>query len=352
MANHYTTPEKMYSDVSKNIGMEMFLRETMQFVRNAEANYVRFLKNVDFIGIKNAFLYLYEEPIFYYQGEHFEIPQYLYLKAILRDGKAASIDRNKQKIKREEMFDNEYVIWDSYSHGILFPVCSDNILYGVLLCDMNRVGFEQSDLFMNQIGSGIRMMNLRIENSRIVDEYEESVRKLKEYNITLDNMSKTDSLTGLNNRRGFNMRAANMLEAYPDENSSIVIGYVDMNDLKLVNDRFGHDDGDFALKSIGSVITDYVTEYNGFAARIGGDEFAYIIVVPKQADIDKYKEELYGMFDRFNQTTMKSYNVEVSVGEALIEKGSSVTLDDALRQADERLYFDKKTRKKNSILKA
>lgn len=351
MANHYTTPEKMYSDVSKNIGMEMFLRETMQFVRNAEANYVRFLKNVDFIGIKNAFLYLYEEPIFYYQGEHFEIPQYLYLKAILRDGKAASIDRNKQKIKREEMFDNEYVIWDSYSHGILFPVCSDNILYGVLLCDMNRVGFEQSDLFMNQIGSGIRMMNLRIENSRIVDEYEESVRKLKEYNITLDNMSKTDSLTGLNNRRGFFMRTDTVLGLFPDENVSVIIGYVDMNDLKMVNDKFGHDDGDFALKTIGSMLADFVTEYNGFAARIGGDEFAYIITVLKDFEIEQCRKELYGLFDEFNKKSIKPYNVEISIGDCVIEYGSNLTIEDALRQADERLYYEKSVRKKSSILK-
>lgn len=352
MVNHYVSPEKRYAEITRNIGMEMFLRETMQFVRNAEANYARFISNVDFIGIKNAYLYLYDEPIYYMQGEQLDIPEYLNLKAALLNGENISVPLTKQKIQREALFENEYVSWDSYSRLLLFPVYSDNILYGILLCDMKRVGFESSDLFMNQIGSGIRMMNLRIENRQIVDDYEESVRKLREYNITLDTMVKTDSLTGLNNRRGFYKRASALLELYPDDNKSLLVGYVDMNDLKLVNDRFGHDDGDFALKSIGSVITDYVTEYNGFAARIGGDEFAYVIVVPKNADVDKYKEELYDMFDRFNQTTMKFYNIEVSVGEALIEKGSSVTLDDALRQADERLYFDKKTRKKNSILKA
>ncbi len=286
------------------------------------------------------------------QGEQFEIPEYLNLKAALSDGEAISVALNKQKINRESLFDNEYVSWDGYSSLLLFPIYSDNILYGVLLCDMKRLGFESSDLFMNQIGSGIRMMNLRIENRQIVDDYEESVRKLREYNITLDTMSKTDSLTGLNNRRGFYMRANTLLEFYPSEDKSLIVGYVDMNDLKLVNDRFGHDDGDYALKSIGSVITDYVTEYNGFAARIGGDEFAYIIVVPKESVSDNYREELYSMFDKFNQTTLKPYNVEVSIGESVIEKGVEKSLDDALHQADERLYYEKKVHKKISILKA
>ncbi len=116
--------------------------------------------------------------------------------------------------------------------------------------------------------------------------------------------SKTDSLTGLNNRRGFFMRANTLLEFYPTDSKSLIVGYVDMNDLKLINDRFGHDDGDYSLKAIGSVITDFVTEYNGFAARIGGDEFAYIIVVSKDSKEKSYRDELYSMFDRFNQTIL------------------------------------------------
>ena len=112
------------SEIAKNIGMEMFLRETMQFVRNAEANYTRFISNVDFIGIKNAYLYLYDEPVYYMQGEQLVITEYLNLKAALRDGEAISVALNRQKIKRELIFDNEYVSWDNYSRLTLFPVYS------------------------------------------------------------------------------------------------------------------------------------------------------------------------------------------------------------------------------------
>ena len=58
IVNRYTSPDKIYEDIMKNIGMELFFRESMQFVRNAEANYTRFVKNVEFLGIKNAFLFL------------------------------------------------------------------------------------------------------------------------------------------------------------------------------------------------------------------------------------------------------------------------------------------------------
>lgn len=121
MVNNYVSPDKRYSEIAKNIGMESFLRETMQFVRNAEANYTRFISNVDFIGIKNAYLYLYDEPVYYMQGEQFEIPEYLNLKAALRDGEAISVALNKQKINRESLFDNEYVSWDGYSSLFIIP---------------------------------------------------------------------------------------------------------------------------------------------------------------------------------------------------------------------------------------
>lgn len=351
MVNNYESPEKKYDEYMQNKGMEIFLRETMEFVRNVDANYTRFIKSVDFLGIKNAYLYIYDEPAYYIQGEIFEVPEFANLKAINKNGVVESVAISKQRIRSDLIFNNEYVSWDDYSMLKLFPIYSDNIIYGVLLCDMTRRGYEQSDLFMNQVGSGIRMMNLRIENNRIVDNYEESVRKLKEYNITLDNMSKTDPLTGLNNRRGFYMRAYKLLGLFPNDSLSMVIGYVDMNDLKVVNDRFGHDDGDFALKTIGSLLTDFVTMYNGFGARIGGDEFAYIIIVPKGSSLETYRQELYDAFDEFNQKSIKPYNIEIAIGDYVFEKGDALTIDDALHQADERLYYEKNTRKKNSIIK-
>lgn len=351
IVNRYVSPEKNYNDFMQNTGMEQFFRETMQFVRNAEANYERFVSSVGFLGIQNAFLYIFDEPTYYIQGEYFDIPEFINLKAVLKNGESTHVTMSKQRMRRELIFDNEYVDWNGYSRIMAFPVYSDNIIYGIFLCDIQRKGFEQSDLFMNQVGSGIRMMNLRIENSRIVDNYEESVRKLKEYNITLDTMSKTDPLTGLNNRRGFFMRAYKLLGLFPNDSLSMVIGYVDMNDLKVVNDRFGHDDGDFALKTIGSLITDFVTSYNGFGARIGGDEFAYIIIVPKGSNLENYRNELYDAFDEFNKKSIKPYNVEVAIGDYVFEKGDALTIDDALHQADERLYYEKSERKKHSILK-
>lgn len=337
------------TDMNAIFTMEAFFRDTMQYARNTETNYSKFLEGIDFLGIKNAYLYLYESPISNMQGELFLVPQYLYLKAMLKDGVSSGIPQNKQKTSKEELFTNEFVDINICEKLVMFPIYSENYLYGTIICDMRRDGYRNSELFTIQISAAVRMLHLRMENKKILDEYEESVRKLKENNITLDNMSKTDPLTGLNNRRGFYVRIENMRNIVPNEKVTLLLGYADMNDLKVVNDRFGHDDGDFALRSIASTLTDFVTEYQGFAARIGGDEFAFAIVVPVGSDPRKYCDELYSMFTEFNQQSKKPYNVCVSIGYCAINYGDTISTDDALVIADEKLYIEK--REKKSIIK-
>lgn len=336
-------------NMSSVYNMEAFFRETVQFTRNTESNYARFLEYLDFMYIKRAYLYLYEKEIGYFQSEVFEVPKYLYLKAYLKDGKTSSVPKTKQKIKRNNIFDNEYVDWTDVNRYTLIPINSDNYLYGVLVCDIQPKGFDLTNIFAYQLGSAVRTIQLRIENNRIMNEYEESLRKLKENNITLDNMSKTDALTGLNNRRGFYARVENMMETNLSDNTSMLVGYVDMNDLKIINDRFGHDDGDFSLKTIANMLSDFATNYNGFAARIGGDEFAFAIVVSNDCEFKMYSDELHEMFKSFNETSTKPYNVAVSVGFASIAKGEVITIDEALNTADEMLYEEKRLKKGNVI---
>lgn len=336
-------------DMDNNYQMMAFFRETMQFARNGDYNYSRFLENLDFLGIENAYLYMFDEEISYIQGEIFDVPEFLNLKAVLKQGKPVKVSQGSQRIHKNRLFDNEYVDWKAYERLILFPIYSENYLYGLIVCDMRSYGFGKSDIFTTQISSAIRMLQLRIENNMVVNEYEDSVRRLKEYNITLDTMSKTDPLTGLNNRRGFYVRTENIKNMYPNDQASMMIGYADMNDLKIINDRFGHDDGDYALKTIGSILTDFVTMNNGFAARIGGDEFTFVLAVPKGSNPVQYRNEIYRMFDDFNLKSIKPYNISISVGYCLIGNGDNISIDEALSIADERLYSQKLLKKGNVI---
>lgn len=336
-------------NLGKTLETEAFFRESMLFTRNIEQNYARLLKNLNFLGINNAYMYMYKEPITYIKGEFMSLPDSLYLKAILEEDNIAVVPKSRQEININEVFNNLWISWKGYNRLTILPIYSEHKIYGFTLCDISKSGYNSVEIFVNQINSAVKMLNLQIDNNRIVNEYEESVRKLKENNIALDNMSKSDPLTGLNNRRGFYVRTESLMKTYPTDTESILIGYIDMNNLKIINDRFGHDDGDFSLKSIGNILTDYVTNYNGFVARIGGDEFSFAFPCDNKFNEKKCINEIYAKFDEFNSLSVKPYNVAVSIGTYKIKKNDKISIDDALNIADEYLYQEKLLKKKDVL---
>ena len=120
--------------------------------------------------------------------------------------------------------------------------------------------------------------------------------------------------------------------------------YVDMNNLKIINDRYGHEDGDFALRTIADILTEIVGD-RGIAARIGGDEYACALSTEEEKTALLTK--IYDAFTAFNRTSSKPYNVTVSAGAYCFEESDEHSLEDAMTLADEQLYEVKKLRKKD-----
>ena len=115
-----------------------------------------------------------------------------------------------------------------------------------------------------------------------------------------------------------------------------------MNNLKIVNDRYGHDEGDFSIKKISEILTEVVGE-NGIVGRLGGDEFAFVMLRKDEGNII---EKIYARFQSYNETSPKDYTITVSGGTYIIQPDSQTTLKEALTHADEMLYEEKKHRVK------
>lgn len=86
---------------------------------------------------------------------------------------------------------------------VLLPLYSNEILYGVLLCDLTEGVLVNGEFLGNQVSAAVKMINLLKTNEEIMKRLEESMAILQKNNIMLDNLSKQDPLTGIMNRRGF-----------------------------------------------------------------------------------------------------------------------------------------------------
>lgn len=326
--------------------MKLFVQDMLQFERGRDQSFSTLLENLDWLQVKNAAVYMLPEPVLHLFKENYKAPKKLYLKAVLRNGKVSIIPTIKQEKKQAEIFNNQQLESEGRHDWVVLPLFFKEMVYGILLCDMTEEMYTNGEFLINQVSSAIKMITLLQANERIQQQLEENVAALKVNNIELDTISKSDVLTGILNRRGFYSAAQTQITESIHQKRKVLVVYADMNNLKIINDRYGHEEGDYALKLIGSFLKEIVGE-RGIAGRIGGDEYACVIEYEGNDEGEELLKLLYQKFEEFNMQSNKAYNITISAGACVVSEKENFTLKDALLQADERLYEVKKYRKKD-----
>jgi len=346
---NYITDTQKYLATYVYANQQRYYRDTFFFEHGDDSTYAQILSNPGFFKIKNAFLYVYNEPIYNLYEDEFQVPKYLYLKAVMRNGETIAIPSSEQLTPRKYLIDNKYFTWDSYDRMVMFPIFVKDLLYGVLFCDMEPSAFLASGTFVCETSAAIKLLSVLRESEKLLQTYEDTLQVLQSNNIRLEKLSNLDMLTGLVNRRGFMAQAEKLFNEAMQIGRNLMLIYVDMNNLKIINDRYGHDDGDFALEQIGILLKKRFGE-SGVAGRIGGDEFACALICEDCVTEEEIVSDIYADFIEFNRKSDKPYKVEVGAGICKVEAGSEITLEQAIDIADENLYKEKRLRTK-SVLK-
>ena len=164
---------------------------------------------------------------------------------------------------------------------------------------------------------------------------------------TLRALSITDELTNLyNRRRFFDLAEQNLKMATLLKKRSLLL-YIDMDDLKWINDNCGHNEGDKALIALAGVIKQTFRE-SDIIARIGGDEF--VILLESTDENDKTATtRLQENLRNYNNKLTIDYNLSVSIGAAPFDPDHPVSIDELLDQADSSMYVQKGKRNKKEF---
>ncbi len=181
----------------------------------------------------------------------------------------------------------------------------------------------------------------------------ENIRKLIHLNSVireLDNLYVLDPMCNIYNRNGFIRVADALLNQCRKEQKSILISFIDMDGLKLINDNYGHKEGDFALQRLASVIHD-CCGHTRVCARFGGDEFIIFSAGEDEHDI----EPLEGMFRKrlsdMNKMVNKPYQIDASIGTLVTNPTETDGLFSLITKADALMYEEKKRRKTSRYLR-
>ncbi len=159
-------------------------------------------------------------------------------------------------------------------------------------------------------------------------------------------LSITDDLTGLHNRRGFYNLIEYLIKLAKRQKQKIFMLYTDLDDLKEINDRFGHKEGDNALIDFANILKTNFRESN-VVARLGGDEFAVIPVGFTGDNVDIIKAHLQEKLDTFNVKSNRNYKLLVSFGISYYDPENPCSIEELLTQADKLMYEDKRRKQKS-----
>ena len=160
------------------------------------------------------------------------------------------------------------------------------------------------------------------------------------YFFIVQSDSKQDALTGLENRTSFNEFIRNMMKQSVKQSYLFVI--IDMDRFKEINDTFGHQEGDNALKDMAQIIRDSI-RHTDFAARYGGDEF--IIAAKTEKDDGRIITRIESAVKHHNEHAGRPYTLRMSYGQGYYSTHSGIDVNDFIAHVDGLMFAHKEQRK-------
>lgn len=182
------------------------------------------------------------------------------------------------------------------------------------------------------------MRTYNIQNLIIVDE-EGNFKNIINYSYLanfLAEMAIKDEITGLYNKRFFEF----LIDKYENSDYEIGILFIDLDNFKEINDKYGHYMGDLILKKVGEVIRNSIRDLD-YAFRYGGDEFVILLFTSN----DVLQIVAQRLFEKVNSIEINGIKVSASIGAAHYKTDSN-SLKEVIKIADERLYEAKKEKGK------
>lgn len=166
----------------------------------------------------------------------------------------------------------------------------------------------------------------------------------------LEDIYMRDVLTGLYNHHGFDRLKEELLSNATEEETIIAMLF-DLDCLKLINDNFGHQEGDFALRGLGQALRQAANE-NDICARFSGDEFYCFLKGSDEQVAKNFEKKVSTYLENYNRLSSKPYRISCSGGYATIPYSKELTESDInalFAQADRNMYEIKKNKVKNVI---
>jgi diguanylate cyclase (GGDEF)-like protein len=229
----------------------------------------------------------------------------------------------------------QLVPWTGNKHGshtlIFFPVHFQNLCFGYIIVENGKYMLSSALYRMWLINLSNSLENLRKQTN------------LQTMLNRLDRLYVLDSLTRIYNRFGFARYSGECFQECIDEKNGVMILFADLDGLKKINDRYGHDKGDLAIKTVAFALRRCCQD-GEVCARFGGDEFVVYAPNYDEEKAHDFCENFERELLHYNEVLAQPFIAQASYGYAFFVPKQGDTIEQYIVEADKKMYRVKKKR--------
>jgi diguanylate cyclase (GGDEF)-like protein/PAS domain S-box-containing protein len=190
----------------------------------------------------------------------------------------------------------------------------------------------------------VSVSEIKIQDRRLFIGSLRDITKRKKMEDKLKKTAITDELTGLLNRRGFFTLSEKHCKLAQRNKRMMSLLYVDLDDMKAINDNWGHSEGDLAIIETAEILKKSFRD-SDIIARLGGDEFAVLLTEHTESNIENVIiSNVMDNLNVHNATGNQNHTLSLSMGFAHFDPDKMASIDDIVAEADSMMYRAKKNK--------
>lgn len=329
--NDVVTVKENYADVIRDkVGIIVFMDivKSSNTLRQLFYDLAYIVHTAKFENMQISF---YKEPVFLDSKEEFVVPECAEFKMYFdSERNVGEILDNVYFNPRKTLFSEKYLPNSKGMH-IIQPIFSGEVNYGYIISKISSKEFVDYGVYLKIL---INALSQSYDYTYQLLENE----KLKIENTDLNEVSRTDELTKILNRRGFKEKGQRAIDLAQETFQPVVVFFGDMDGLKKINDTYGHEMGDKAIKLQAEVLKK-AFRADDIVGRLSGDEFGIIAVGMQLDRIDSVREQIANLSEKISKKNKLPFTLSISLG--AVDLQSSSNLKRLLSEADKKLYIEK-----------
>lgn len=286
-------------------------------------------------GISSCLIYLYPKEIIHNLSDDWHMPSTLSLSMGYVDNTIIDLDAENNVFLPTDIVNygltHRHKTYTSFIHPIFFS----NEQLGIIVLELQPQDYYLIETLTVELGCALKL-------SSVFNTQKLSESKLKK-------LSETDELTGLLNRRGFFKNASKCHNWAKLSYKSGILFYIDIDDLKKINDTYGHSEGDLAIMATSNILKKTFSKED-IIGRMGGDEFTILCFNKPSTFIQTTEIYIQALCEAYNKEANTPYKLSMSLGILPFSTSTNDSLETLLSSADHLLYKAKKKKNKKDSL--